>query len=938
MKARFHHKNVIANIIDGRALRVKLTSLVQHHGGDNPTLRAEAKDILGQALFRGRMVAKERLEAGEDGLKVAILLSSVQDEILGALFDFTTTHIIRSRNPTEGERLAICAVGGYGRNTLAPSSDVDLLFLRPYKRTPWAESVIEYMLYFLWDMGLKVGHAFRSIDEAIRLGKSDITIRTAMLDARFLLGDRALFDEFETRFEKDLRRGRISEFAEAKLNERDIRHKKNGGVRYVVEPQLKEGKGGLRDLDTLYWIAKYTYGGKTLQDIAAIIALDGEAGRHFMEAVRFLWTVRCHLHFATGRPEDRLSFDLQPELAERLGFVSPVPGRGVERFMKRYFRVAQMVGALTRILCSRLEAENVTQTSKMLQRFVTKRPSSFVLTQLKATGFVLNAGRLDIPYESFFIEAPTRLLELFALSDSTDADVHPNALQAVWSNLKLINLKLRQNVEAQNLFLKCATAENSPSRTLRLMNEAGVLGRFLPEFGRIVAQTQFNMYHSYTVDEHTLIAIDTLSNIEHGLLKDEHPLASELITKISDRRALFLALLLHDTGKGQGDQQIEGAKTARRAAKRLGLDDTEADLVAWLVGNHLEMSETAQRRDVADPQTAAQFAKTVISVERLRLLLLLTVADIKAVGPGIWNGWKGQLLRDLYYETEAVLRGGRSDSATIVSRRQEKANALRNDFKTTSHKQAHRLTEFGDEYWSAFSIEQHLLHAKALVNAKENNIGFQTKIDKDTGATHLIVFTDDHKGLFAAIAKGLSASGANTITSQIYTSQNGKALDIFALQDDDGKPYGHNDPGALRRLEDNITRFIKADNPPRISRRKPSLRDAVFIVSPRVTIDNDASDEFSVVEVSGRDRVGLLGEIASEFMKLDISIHSAHIGAYGEQVFDTFYVENQNGGKLSKQESQQLTEALKLCLQIDEVGDVKLPGRLLRRAPASSAR
>src|SRR3954467_14419956 len=346
-------------VVDGVRLRAQLSAAALEASGDDVAQRKAALEILKQALFRGRMIAKERLENGAGGIETARLLSGVTDEVVTALWDFTTVHVFRARNPTEGERLALMAVGGYGRGTLAPYSDLDLLFVRPYKQTAHAESVIEYMLYALWDLGFKVGHASRTIEECVKLSREDFTIRTSILESRRLAGDEKLADELTRRFQNEVVKGTGAEFVAAKLRERDERHARAGPSRYMVEPNIKEGKGGLRDLNTLFWIAQYLHPGESIEKVLQLEMFTGREVRAFIRAFDFLWAVRSHLHFATGRPEERLTFDLQPEIAQRMGYGDRADNPAVERFMRRYFLFAKEVGSLTRVFAAKLEADQV---------------------------------------------------------------------------------------------------------------------------------------------------------------------------------------------------------------------------------------------------------------------------------------------------------------------------------------------------------------------------------------------------------------------------------------------------------------------------------------------------------------------------------------------------------------------------------------------------
>lgn len=894
-------------------------------------MRKSALELLHAAMFRGRMIAQERLQQGADGLDTARLLAAVQDEVIHALYDFTTTHLFRARNPTEGERLAVLATGGYGRGVLAPSSDIDLLFLRQYKASPWAESVIEYILYALWDMGLKVGHAFRTIDNCISLANEDVTIKTSLLDARFLFGDADLAADMQAAFHEACVKDQDTQFIQDKLEERDARHARQGNTRYVVEPNVKEGKGGLRDLQTLYWIFKHINGGTSLESVMKNSTLTRHEHQNFLRHARFFWTVRCHLHFITGRPEERISFDLQPELATRLGYQDRGDQLGVERFMKRYFLAAKDVGGLSRILSAKLEAEQK-KTPRGIRRFLPRAAPK----PIDDTGFTIDTGRLSVATPSLFEDTPNKLLALFVTANTHNLDIHPDAMAAASRSIKAFRPAMRKDDEARALFLSTLLENDTPAQTLRLMNESGVLGRFLPEFGGIVAQTQFNMYHHYTVDEHTLRAVETMSDIEHGR-SEVHPHATRLFKNITNRRALYLAMLLHDTGKGKGDQQIEGMKTARAACKRLGLPKGETELVAWLVGNHLEMSETAQKRDIADPKTVSEFAGLVGSMERLRLLHILTVADIAAVGPKVWNGWKGQLLTDLHHNTAAALRGGRTDEGAAEAALTARAEARRIELQERVDKLPVIMAQMEPAYWTGFDLETHSHHAQIMAQPGKQIVSL--KLREDKSAVTLLVAGQDRIGLFADLAGTLAANGANIIAAQIFTSEDGRVLDVFRLQDRKGAPYAGGDKRSLQRLQKAIEDVLlgKPYKARKISSER-QRRQAAFLVEPSVQIDAQASTRFTVIDITARDRAGLLAEIASTLASQDLSIHSAHVGSYGERVFDAFYVQTQSGQKLTDDAVKQtLRKHLMAVLKREDLAGPKTPAHTLARArPADS--
>lgn len=883
--------------IDGVALRARLSASWQERGEAG---RAVAQDVLRQALEESRAVAGERLAAGESGLAVARLLAEITDEIVRALYDYTTTHVFRARNPTQGERFAVMAVGGYGRGELAPFSDLDLLFLRPYKLTPFAESVTEFMLYMLWDLGLKVGHASRNVDECLKLARDDHTVHTGLLEARQIAGDASLAEEFGRRFHKEVVQKSHTAFIAAKLKERDERHARLGASRYMVEPNIKEGKGGLRDLHTLFWLARHVYGFSRPRDYLEAGVFTEYERFAFRRALRFLWTVRCHLHFLSGRAEERLTFDVQPELAKRLGYSARSDQSAVERFMKRYFLVAKEVGMLTRVLCAKLEADNAKKAPASLQRLLgNARRQSAPATP----GFCIESGRLNIVNASV-LETPSNVIKLFEIAERRDLDVHPSALGEAARRARALTSSWRKDEESRRLFLQIIEQARRPAAALKLMNEAGVLGKFIPEFGRIVGQMQFNMYHHYTVDEHTLQAIETISEIERGLHKEGHPLATSLFPKIINRRALYLAMLLHDTGKGEGDQQVEGERAARAACERLRLPKEEVDLVGWLVRHHLLMSDVAQKRDVGDPRTVAQFAKTVATVERLRLLLILTVADIRAVGPSVWNDWKGQLLRDLYRLAEAALHGARSDEesarsrlAEIAAQAKQELHAILGDEKDLAKAWIDALD---DGYWLNHDAEARIWHAREVIAARRSRAipHVATRIRESQGVTEVLVYAGDRPGLFASLAAAISAAGANIVGARVHTTRDGAAFDVFSIQTTDLKPFGLRDERALDALIQRLTRAALEDHPLPAA-RPPSRRSAAFAVEAWVRIDNDITPSATVIEASGRDRLGLLAELAHVCSEARITIASAHIDTFGVRASDVFYVQEENGGQIA---------------------------------------
>ena len=541
--------------------------------------------------------------------------------------------------------MAVVATGGYGRGLMAPESDIDLLFILPYKQTAWGEQVAEAILYCLWDMGLKVGHATRSVDESIRQARGDMTIRTAILETRFLTGDQPLYDELVARFDKEVVQGTAAEFVTAKLAEREERHRRAGQSRYLVEPNVKDGKGGLRDLHTLFWIAKYVYRVRETDELLERGVFDAQEYRTFRRCADFLWSVRCNLHFVCGRAEERLSFDMQREIAIRLGYTSHPGMQDVERFMKHYFLIAKDVGDLTAILCAKLEdqqAKPAPVLSRMMARF---RPSTKQRRVPDSDDFIVDNNRINLAAPDVFKHDPVNLIRIFRLAQKNNLAFHPDAMRTVTRSLKLINAQLRENPEANRLFMEILTSDDAEI-VLRRMNETGVLGRFIRTFGKIVAMMQFNMYHHYTVDEHLLRCIGYpaghRTRRQRRIHRRQRPDAQD--SSRAPRGDLHHhAAARHRQGPPRKIILDRRGKVARRLCPRLGFNAADTELVAWLIEQHLTMSTVAQSRDLSDRKTIENFAAVVQSVEQMKLLTILTTADIRGVGPGVWNGWKAQL-------------------------------------------------------------------------------------------------------------------------------------------------------------------------------------------------------------------------------------------------------------------------------------------------------
>jgi [protein-PII] uridylyltransferase len=894
-------------MIDAKELRERLAAIASEAKSTPADRRARALALFKETLAAGRATAERLLLEDGGGTACATRLSHLMDEIMAALYDFAAGQL-QPADAGKEARMAVVATGGYGRGTLAPGSDIDLLFLLPAKQTASGAQTVEYMLYMLWDMGLKVGHATRDIDECVRQARADITIRTSILEARYLWADSTLYDALMARFDKEVVKDTGAEYVQAKLAERDDRHAKAGDTRYLVEPNIKDGKGGLRDLQTLYWIGKYFYRVREAQELVEKGVFTQSEFDQFRKAEDFLWAVRCHMHFLTGKAEERLHFDIQRDIAERLGYTSHPGLSAVERFMKHYFLIAKNVGDLTRIFCAALEEEQAKHApgfNRILQTFQRRR------RKLAGTSdFIVDNHRINIADPGVFERDPVNMLRLFWLADKHGLEYHPDALKLLTRSLGLVDRNLRRNAEANQLFLDILTSDRNPELNLRRMNEAGLLGRLIPDFGKIVAMMQFSMYHHYTVDEHLIRCIGVLSELERGGGEKVHPLSHSLMPGLKkSREVLYVAVLLHDIAKGRPEDHSEaGARIARRLCPHMGLSPADTETVAWLVENHLVMSMTAQTRDLNDRKTIDDFASIVQSVERLKLLLVLTVCDIRGVGPGVWNGWKGQLLRTLYYETELLLTGGFSE-VTRAERTVEAREQLAAGLAGWPEKARRKYVQLHYEnYLLTVDLKDQLRHAEFIREADAANRKLATMVQPHgfEAVTEITVLAQDHPRLLSVIAGACAAAGGNIVDAQIFTTADGRALDTILISREFDRDEDE------RRRAERVGKLIEDVLSGRIwlpemiaKRTKPKRGQKAFTIKPRVDIGNTLSNRFSVIEVEGLDRPGLLSEITGALSDLSLDIASAHITTFGEKVIDTFYVTDLTGAKIENPTRQE---------------------------------
>lgn len=877
------------------------------------------------------------------GLQAARLLGALVDGVVSALYD----HAVSDTDLGEPDELSIAATGGYGRGVLAPFSDIDLLFLTTDDPSPETLRIVEYMLYFLWDLGLKVGHATRSIDGCLTEGAKDTTIRTALLDARLVAGDQALFADFHRRFRAACKEAGAAEYIAAKQAERSARHRRYGDSPFLVEPNVKEGRGGLRDLQTLYWIARYVFDTQTMGELADLGGiLTQQEARHGRRAWEFLWTVRFHLHYVAGRAEERLTFDLQPVVGARMGYTRHGKQDGVERFMRHYFLTAREIARLTRIL------EPAILRSALGPPAVEAETDKALLD----AGFVLAEGKLMPITGRDFDTEPVQMFRILRIARDRNLDLHPLALRSMIQNERRA-IALRDDPKAAALFVELLCGKepdrraggihpSSPhpdgARWLQVMNQTGILGRFMPDWARIVGQMQFDTYHIFTVDEHTIEAIRILNTLERGELAEIAPVASGLVANVQSRRSLYVAMMLHDICKGRGgDHSVLGAELALTVGPALGLSAEETETVSWLVLHHLLLSGTAFKRDIDDPKTIMDLAETIQSPERLRLLLILTVADMRAVSPKVWNGWKAALLRELYARVAEVLAGGLSTTERDrrVSAARQAAISLLGDWPETDTEWFGGLGYPG--YWLSFDPETHARHARLMRDAEQRQMPLvvDTQPLPARAVTEVTVYCADHAGLFSKISGALAVAGASIVDARIHTMTNGMALDTFWVQDAAGGTFDQ--PHRLAKLSVLIEQALsgRIRLPTEIRKLQKNVvgrRMNAIHVPPRVVFDNHASNRFTVVEVNGRDRPGLLHDITAAMSDEGVQIGSAHVSTYGVRAVDVFYVKDVFGLKIENERKlAQLREALLKALAPHEETATPAPAKRPRRGAAA---
>jgi len=794
--------------------------------------------------------------------------------------------------------VAICAVGGFGRGELAPFSDIDLLFLHEAGDEAALRPVLDALLYPLWDSGVKVGHGVHTPKSALQFAKDDIVARTAYLEIRFLCGARTIFEEFEDEFRK-FRKKTASQFVAAKLAEQDARQEAVGATRYLSEPDIKDGKGGLRDVQTIRWIYNYVYDGAIGRSKEIDRILGAGNVRALVKAERFLWSIRAHLHDLRGRADEQLTFDIQPAVAERLGYADRIDMSAAERLMRHYFVTAVETGRLTRILCARLEEES----AKRLPRLPMRLPASLQSDEAPGRPNIrMRGGRLDFDSAARARRRPLDFFRYFRASSKTSKiDFHPDALALIADHVPDVTSEVRKDPMVAALFKGILESNENPVRTLRVMIETGLLGKYVPAFGNLVGRIQYGLYRQYTLDEELLRAFNVYRDIRTGKLADEHPVSTRIVKKAPNPYLITLALFLHETVWTVKDKSAaECEKLIRRIVARLGLAREEAALAAWGTSNHLMLVRTAERRDLTEARTIARFAEAVGTQERLDLMVVLSTCHLRVVGRHSWDAVIRRQLTELYDSASAWFDGGES---ALEDRLAGRAQLAREEAAT-------RLADWPEKEKQAFlrqltndmlrCVDSDIIVRFAYLAraAAEDRADAAVTVTPRDGDLECIVYADDRPGLLADIAGAVANAGLSVRSVQAMTTADGRAFDIFAVQSADDTPA--DDPLLARRLHEVLLSAARATpkSKPNLKRRLGDRRQ-IFDVTPIVRMERDASPDAVVFEAEGLDRPGLLFEIASALGALDVSIASAHVATYGERAVDAFYLTDREGAKIT---------------------------------------
>ncbi len=852
-----------------------------------PERRRLRLEFFRQALAEGYDSLKVRHAEGASGQESVRTHARLMDDVILSL-----TRLIAADAVADGLAATpqvVMALGGYGRGELHPLSDVDLMVIYDGKMSPYVQRMMQELLYSLWDLGLHVGHSLRSLDDCVAMARTDFPSRTSMQEARFLAGDRRLFARFQRVLRQEVFRRDFGQFLETTLVERDARYRKHGASPYIGEPNVKESAGGLRDMHTAMWLGEAKFGTRTLRELADKGLITPREQAAADAALTFLWRVRNELHFFSGHKNDVLTRDLQPRIAKNLGYENDATSLGVERFMRDYYLHARVIHRVSKRLIARCQ-ETLSRRGSAERR---RRQ------QALADGLVFFDGRLHLADRdpSQLRVDPARLMKVFGHLHRLGCELSLDLERAVEDSLHLVDDAFRRSDAVGELFLDICRSWGRVCQTFSEMHELGLLGRYLPEFGALTCLVQYDVYHKFSADQHSLLAVEHLEALAPGQSAESEG-AAPVLSEVEKPELLMLGMLLHDIGKARGHGHVaKGIPLVRGLTARMGLPSADAAAVEFLVAHHLTMSHVAQRRDIDDPKTVTDFAAVVGDPQRLRMLYLLTYADMRAVGPGVLTPWRARILHELYTRTLDLLTGGRvaKPSRTQLAERLHAAAKGEVDLQAVK---AH-LAMMADRYLESTGVQRMAEHLRMLGELGEAPVVTALFQHPDLGSSDLVVVTRDLPGLFSLIAGTLAASGVNIISAQIHTRADGIAIDTFQVNDPAGDVVGS--AAHWARSLDALRAVITGEQSVEalLARRRALGREATGPGGPpKIALDNQLSDSATVIEVKCPDRLGLLYLITRALAGLGLDIVSARIATEIDQAFDTFYVQDREGRKL----------------------------------------
>jgi [protein-PII] uridylyltransferase len=857
-----------------------------------------------QALAQGLDSLKVRHAEGASGQESVRTHARLMDEVIFSLTRLIAEDADRAR--LEPTALVVTALGGYGRGELHPLSDIDLMVVYDGELSPYVQRMMQELLYSLWDLGLQVGHSLRSLDDCVAMARTDFPSRTSMQEARFLAGDRRLFGRLGKVLRENVYRRDFGQFLETTLTERDQRYRRYGASPYIGEPNVKESAGGLRDVHTAMWLGAAKFGARTLRELCDKGLITPREQASTDAALTFLWRVRNELHFFSGHKNDVLSRDVQPRIAKNLGYENDETSLGVERFMRDYYLHARAIHRVSRRLIARCQ-ETLSRRGSAGRR---------QRQQALADGLVFFDGQLHlVDRDSGPLRAePARLMKVFWHLHRLGCELSLDLERAVEDSLYLADGAFQRSAPVRDLFLDICRGWGRVAQTFREMHEIGLLGRFLPEFGALTCLVQYDVYHKFSVDQHSLLAVEHLEALAPGQSAESEG-AAQVLSEVEKPELLMLGMLLHDVGKARGHGHVaKGIPLIRELVARIELEPEDGALVEFLVAHHLTMSHIAQRRDIDDPKTIADFAATAGDPQRLRMLYLLKWADMRAVGPGVLTPWQATILHELYRRSLARLTGGRRERPSRTQLTERLRQAVGEELSAQAVK-AH-LAMTSERYLATTSVQRMAEHLSMLQQLNTASVVTELFHHPDLGSSDLVVVTRDLPGLFSLIAGTLASQGVNIMSAQIHTRGDGIAIDTFQVNDPTRDAV--TSPASWGRTLDALRRVLtgEAQVAVLLEKRRAAGRAAAGAEgSVKITLDNQLSDDYTVLEVKCPDRLGLLYLVTRTLAALGLDIATARIATEIDQAVDTFYVHDGQGRKIEDADALgRVREALEQAL------------------------